>query len=174
MRLRYEALLNYGGFSDRRSILRELVWKWTEATGKYTGCQFWSLKAKELFDAEVEEEGGWPITPRVASCLGDDLSKRSRQKHLKLTHEHVYPIADMIKWLGTKRALTPEEVRKHLDCHGVGCVVLEAEHREIKGRGTDGNPWHRYRTAGIFLAENPAWPESQRVLINAAGLIQHR
>lgn len=51
MREKYRDL-HHGVFSlpGKRAVANELIWKWTEATGKYVGCQFWSLEAKELFD----------------------------------------------------------------------------------------------------------------------------
>ena len=36
-----------------RPISDELIWKWSEATGKYIGCPYWSARAKALFDYEL-------------------------------------------------------------------------------------------------------------------------
>jgi hypothetical protein len=51
MRGRYRRLLHYGVFNPgKRTVGNELIWKWTEATGEYVGCQFWSVEAKAVFD----------------------------------------------------------------------------------------------------------------------------
>lgn len=172
MRERYRRLLHYGAFSlpGKRAVANELIWKWTESTGKYLGCQFWSFKAKELFDLEVANCGGWPITLQMARSLELKLSKKSRPKNSRLTHEHVYPIKDMKRWLSGQAKPNREEIRNHFERQCVGCVILETEHDRT--RGDDENPWLRYKNAGITLALNSAWPDTQHVLIGEAGLLK--
>jgi hypothetical protein len=176
MRERYSRVLHYGSFNPgKRTITNELIWKWTEATGKYVGCQFWSLKAKELFDLEVVKRGGWPITARVANSLGKELGEKAndinkKTNDLKLTHEHVYPIKDMKRWLRDQKNLTREEIQIHFERQCIGCVVLESEHDRTGGNGE--NPWLRYKRAGITLALNPDWSDTQRTLIIEAGLLK--
>ena len=169
---RYRRLLHYGHFSlsGKRKVANELIWKWTEASGKYVGCQFWSLKAKKLFDLEVADCGGWPITMKAARHLESKLSKKSRPKDSRLTHEHVYPIEDMKSWLRNQGKLNRDEIRNHFERQCVGCVVLESEHD--RKHGDDQNPWLRYNIAGITLAQNSAWLDAQRVLIDEVGLIE--
>ena len=162
MRDKYRGLLHYGRL-NKRALANELIWKWTEATGKYLGCQFWSLRAKELFDLEVAKGGD----PKEAVFM---LSKGKRAKEAKLTHEHVYPIKDMTRWLQDRRELDQKEIRTHFEHLCIGCVVLEVEHDRTSGDHT--NPWLRYKRAGIALAPNPAWPRVQRALIEEAGLIR--
>ncbi len=168
MRERYRRLLHYGAFTlpAERAIANELIWKWTEATGKYVGCQFWSLKAKEVFDLEVAKCD----RTTLIGTLGRELSNRGRPKNVRLTHEHVYPIKDMKQWLQAQKELDQEGVRIHFERQCVGCVVLESEHDRTSGDHT--NPWLRYKAAGITLALNPAWPDVQRVLIEEAGLLR--
>jgi hypothetical protein len=170
MRERYRGL-HFGVFSlpGKRHVANELIWKWTEATGKYVGCQFWSLKAKELFDLEVKDSGGWPVTAKLAKSLGKKLSMKSRPKDSRLTHEHVYPIKDMKRWLRDQANPHREEIRNHFERQCIGCVLLESEHD--RSVGNDENPWFRYKHAGIYLALNPAWPDTQRTLILEAGLL---
>jgi hypothetical protein len=164
MREKYRRLLHYGRL-NRRALANELIWKWTEATGKYLGCQFWSTKAKELFDLEVASGED----PKKAVSM---LSKRNRPKEAKLTHEHVYPIKDMVQWLEDRKQLDRDEIRTHLEQICIGCVVLESEHRCVsRTPGNDENPWLRYKSAGIKLAPNAAWPDAQRALIDQAGLL---
>jgi hypothetical protein len=176
-RRKYRQLLHFGVFSlpGKRALSNELIWKWTEATGKYTGCQFWSVRAKSLFDREVQSAGGWPITRRLAKTLEQKLSAKSaggksKLTDARLTHEHVYPIKDMKLLLGGKAGETPEGIRSLLDLHCVSCVVLESEHDRLSGH--DHNPWLRYKDAGIRLVENPTWLDCQRSLILQAGLLE--
>jgi hypothetical protein len=177
LRERYRLLLHFGVFSlpGKRALANELIWKWTEATGKYTGCQFWSVRAKSLFDREVQSAGGWPITARLAKTLEKKLSTKSvdgkpKLSDAKLTHEHVYPIKDVKLLLSGKDGETPEGIRNLLDLLCVSCVVLESEHDRLSGH--ERNPWLRYKNAGIRLVENPAWPDRQRSLILQAGILQ--
>jgi hypothetical protein len=171
MRERYRRLLYYGAFSlpGKRAVVNELIWKWTEATGKYVGCEFWSLKAKELFDREVANYGGWPITARVAKILERELSKKARPRDSRLTHEHVYPIKDMKRWLRDQVNPNRKEILIHFARQCIGCVVLESEHDRTGGN--DENPWIRYKGAGITLAPNPALSDIQRASIVEAGLL---
>jgi hypothetical protein len=69
----------------KRTLANELIWKWTEATGKYTGCQFWSARTMSLFDREVQSAGGWPITERLAKMLEQKLSAKSADGKPKLS-----------------------------------------------------------------------------------------
>ena len=167
MRERYRRLLHYGAFAlpGERAIANELIWKWTEATGKYVGCQFWSLKAKEVFDLEAAKCD----RTTMIGTLERELSKKGRPKNVRLTHEHVYPIKDMKEWLQAQKELDQDGVRIHFERQCVGCVVLESEHERTSGDHT--NPWLRYKKAGITLALNPAWPDVQRTLIEEAALL---
>jgi hypothetical protein len=172
MREKYHRILHYGVFSlpGKRKLANELIWKWTEATGKYVGCQFWSVGAKAVFDQEVISAGGWPITARIARTLELKLSAKSRPNVIKLTHEHVYPIKDMKSLLASRYPLTREEIREQLERQCMSCVLLESEHD--RSAGHDSNPWLRYTNAGnIRLADNPAWLNSQRKAIIQAGLL---
>jgi hypothetical protein len=172
MRDKYRRILHYGVFSlpGKRAVANELIWKWTEATGKYVGCQFWSIGAKSVFDQEVQSAKGWPITVRLARMLERKLSKKSRPNAIKLTHEHVYPIKEIKLLLASKDNPTKEEIRELLERQCMSCVLLESEHD--RSAGHDSNPWLRYKKVGdIRLANNPAWLESQRKAIIQAGLL---
>jgi hypothetical protein len=164
MREKYKSLLEYGRL-NKRLLANELIWKWTEATGKYLGCQFWSLKAKELFDREVASNAD----PKVVEKM---LQSKLRRDDAKITHEHVYPIKDVTLWLDMRReTLDRDEIRIHLERLCVGCVVLESEHKKM-GVSDHKNPWIRYKEAGVALAANPALPNVQRMLIEEAGLLK--
>jgi hypothetical protein len=74
-----------------------MVWKWTEATGKFVGCQFWSINAKKLFDEELRRRFGNTATFDKAWNLAIDLSSTKRYRRQALNHEHVLPIATIRK-----------------------------------------------------------------------------
>jgi hypothetical protein len=177
LREKYRPLLHFGNFSlpAQRRLANELIWKWTEATGKYTGCQFWSARARALFDQEVRSSGGWPITSKIAKVIEKKLSAKTgdgkpKSSDARLTHEHVYPIKDLKILLRGKDGSTPESVRHLFDSLCVGCVVLESEHDRLSGH--DQNPWLRYKNAGICLVDNPAWSDRQRSLILQAEILE--
>lgn len=48
--------LYYGSFNltKTRTLAHEIAWKWTERTGKFIGCQFWSIRAKDFFNEELK------------------------------------------------------------------------------------------------------------------------
>jgi hypothetical protein len=171
MKRTYKPLLHYGSFGlpAKRPVANELIWKWTEASGKYVGCQFWSMKAKKLFDLEVAACGGWPITGRAAKDIQTKLSKKTRPKDSRLTHEHVYPIKDMKLWLEEQGKPDRESIRGHFSRQCVSCVILESEHNF--GPADHENPWRRYAESGIKLSPNKDWSKDQRNLIEQAGLL---
>jgi hypothetical protein len=176
LKQKYSSLLHFGSFNltKSRTLANELVWKWTEATGKYVGCQFWSRNAKALLDAEVSVADGYPIAPALARKIERKLSEKvangvKRPPSSRLTHEHVYPIKDMKQLLYGNTTRTVEEIRELFDRHCVGCVVLDSEHDRFSGDET--NPWIRYAKARNKLADNPAWSHTQRQMIVEAGLL---
>ena len=163
---KFDPLLDFGTFNlpKKRDLAQELIWKATEATGKYTGCQFWSVRAKALFD----QNAGWPISLKTARALEKTLSLKTREKSVRLTHEHVYPIKDL-KLKLCKTDPTLERITPLFETHCLACVVLEEEHdREA---GIHENPWTRYKNAGIQIADNPAWTARQRDLLQRAGVL---
>ena len=179
LKQKYDSLLYFGNFNltKSRTLSYELIWKWTEATGKYVGCPFWSRNAKALFDAEVSSAGGWPITQTLGKKIEKRLSEKStngakRLPTARLTHEHVYPIKDTKQLLYWNTKRTIEEIRRLFDRYCVGCVVLESEHDQLSRNGDDTNHWIRYAKARINLAHNPAWPDPQRKMIVEAGLLE--
>ncbi len=163
---KFDPLLHFGTFNlpKKRDLAQELIWKATEATGKYTGCQFWSVRAKALFDQKAD----WPIGLKTAKALEETLRLRTREKSDRLTHEHVYPIKDLKLQL-CKIEPTLERISQVFETHCLACVVLEEEHdREA---GTYENPWTRYKRAGIKIANNPTWTARQRELLEQAGVL---
>ena len=174
MRERYSRLDCRFNLPSRRFVANELIWKLTEATGKYVGCQFWSVAAKELFDLQAKVSGGWPITAKLGKSIGKKLSMKCRSDESKLTHEHVYPIKDMKRWLSHPGDRDREEIRNYFERQCVSCVLLESEHKLIAGTaGTDENPWLRYKQADIYLSPNPVWSPTQLTLILEATVLRN-
>lgn len=164
----YNPLLYHGALGLTNDLSDCLIWKWTEATGKYIGCPFWSQRAKALFDAA---SAGYvsSLNLRKAVNVGISLSRRSRPEDSRIAHEHVYPKRFLRRLLSDLK----EDVRDVLDRLCVGCVVLQSEHVDIDRLGSPNieNPWMRYAPAGIKLADNPDWPPLQRGMIIEAGLL---
>ena len=96
---------NLRGRKDVRATLDELAWKRSELTGKFVGCQFWSAKAKSLLDQRlVEYMKGRAPTLDDAWQVADWLSKQNAEIDQKLTHEHVFPRADLLMLLQELKA----------------------------------------------------------------------
>ena len=163
---------NLRGSKDVRATLDELAWKRSELTGKFVGCQFWSAKAKSLLDQRLAEcmKGRAP-TLDDAWQVADWLSKQNAEIDQKLTHEHVFPRADLLRLLQELNApITADLVETLIERLAVGCVVSEREHRTLDRRGDTDNPWRRYARARIAMAYNPFWPAEHKSLIESAGL----
>lgn len=161
-------LLYHGALNLKNSLSDCLIWKWTEATGKYIGCAFWSVGAKLLFDESVASFGTSPSL-RDAVKIAIGLSQRSRPLDCRITHEHVYPKEALRRLLPDLK----EDIGGLFDRLCVSCVVLESEHKKIDRLGSpnEENPWKRYAPAGIKLVDNPEWPPLQRKMIMEAGLL---
>ena len=160
------------------SISDQLTWKWSEATGKYVGCPFWSVRAEEIFKAELERRFDSDSTSLDdAWNLGEELSRRRKYGDRALTHEHVFPRAELSRILHraslfpqyTRDADALENLFRRL---AIGCVVLESEHRQLSQMGDPENPWKRYtRGVRIAVVNNPLWREDHREMIEEAGLV---
>ena len=169
--------LLYGGYPARaeksvKASLDALLWKYSELTGKYCGCQYWSVKAKSLFDRKLGESMSGTLPSREGiRHLANFLSKKIHRE-FQLVHEHVFPRAELVALLREPKASrTWDSVNELMERLAVACVVLQSEHGSLKKKDLDrNNPWLRYR-GKIQLAENVHWLASQRELIVAAGLL---
>ncbi len=158
-----------------RPISDELVWKWSEATGKYIGCPYWSAGAKALFDYELvrRQRSRTEIVRKIQAWeLTETLQSPQQSPEKQIIHEHVFPTASLRAILryrgpGTRGV---DELRCLFSHLAVGCVVTEEERRVLGDVGDLENPWRRYVRAGITLAHNPLWPEKHKGLIESAGL----
>jgi benzodiazapine receptor len=168
--------LYYGAYAPRagKSVyasLDELHWKYSEVTGKYCGCQFWSERAKLLFESSLlEHVNGKTPTLKDAKGVAKFLSTKAR-KEFQLVHEHVFPRAELRKLLDRESSLGSQLVAETVQRLAIGCVVLECEHRLVnKTKGDSINPWRRY-TGKIRLCPNQNWSASHLELIKDAGLL---
>jgi hypothetical protein len=177
IRSRLLPLLYYGSFNltKTRKLGYELTWKWTEATGKFVGCPYWSVQAKALFDAQIRSKYGANATLADARRVAREL--QSGKGQLCINHEHVFPISNVRQVLANADQYPQftkniPALRRFFEHCVVGCVVLEGEHRQVDGLpGTSDNPWLRYRNSSIKLVANPAWPDLHVRLIADAGLL---
>jgi hypothetical protein len=155
-----------------REPLGQVSWKWSELTGKYAGCQFWTSEALRVASGFVSQMNG--------GSLKKSLEEASRLRHDEsIQHEHVFPreawIARMTPLVGRGEPPSESELEALLDRLCIGCVVTRAEHSEVDRRmGIFENPWLRYGSSSIRLVPNPAWTEPHVSWIRAAGLLEPR
>jgi hypothetical protein len=176
-KLDFKLKLRHGSFSPRgkkdfHATLRELIWKHSELTGKYCGCQYWSANAKSVFNEKLLEyvDGRIP-TLKDAQDVTSHFSKQSTDKNERLVHEHVFPINHLLLCLQDPNVVSSfEQVKTMIEQRAIGCVVLESEHSLLDAKnGNCDNPWLRYK-GKIRLLENPSWPLAHRELIEKAEL----
>jgi hypothetical protein len=156
-----------------RTSLDALLWKYTELTGKYCGCQYWSAKAKSLFDQELREKYCDSPSMKDACLLANCLCKKGLLDDKRFEHEHVFPKKALIKLLRglPESSISSDKIGELLDRLAVACVVLGSEHRSVNSvEENSDNPWLRYK-GEIRLVPNLDWTSSQRVLIERAGLV---
>ncbi len=155
-----------------------LGWKYSEHSGYMIGCQFWSRRAKERFDKEIERQFHGKATLQDAWDLADCLANKSFREE-QLNHEHVFPRKEFTTLL-KNRVSEPSDFRdfvaiqKLFDRLAVACVVLKGEHQGVNSvPGDEKNPWRRYCKAKvpILLADNRAWPAAHRQMIEEAHLL---
>lgn len=117
---------------DLRELCSLLLWKYSEAAGKYLGCRYWSVGT-----LASKQKYGRLVTSKVR--YGEDA----------LRHEHLFPRQQQIAALFEIEDPVVEEVRARLDQLNIGVVVTEAEHRRLAKQGEEADPWNRYRKAGL-------------------------
>lgn len=115
-----------------KQLCSTLLWKHSEAFGKYDGCRHWSHGA-----LESRRKHRKPVTNKVRH--GSDA----------LRHEHLFPRRQLVKKLFSLQDPSVLEVRAILDRLNIGVVVTVAEDERLPGEGVEADPWDRYRTASI-------------------------
>jgi len=153
----------------RREPLGQCSWKWSEVTGKYIGCPFWSVEATRNFGEFAALQPAMRLA-RVA----EKASQIVRRAH-RLQHEHVFPRRDwatmMSRFVGKGTTITDAALRNLLEQYCIGCVVTAEEHSQLARRGDPTNPWRRYQRAGVLLVDNPDWPHQHRQWIEELGIV---
>lgn len=128
-------------FGTKYAVLSQAAWAWTEMTGKYEGCPYWT-------DAAF----GWYCATRHA---------KFKRKFLR--HEHAVPKSAVIKMLTELRSPTVDDVRGICESFLIGVVVtkLEDDILNLQYKSTmpqdfyDSSsaeyrdPWLRYKRTGI-------------------------
>lgn len=89
--------LTYG---TKFAVLHDVTWVWTEFTGKYVGCRYWSKLA---------------------------CADRFRNKKAKVRHEHIVPKRVVIKTLMELKEPTPESVFDICDRFLIAVVLTPLE-----------------------------------------------
>lgn len=115
-----------------KELITTLLWKHTEAHGKYIGCKYWSEGALE----SLKKHGGKVIT-----------SKTIDSTHA-LRHEHLFPRKQSIELLLAIEEPTLEAVNKLL-ANNIGVVVTVKEDARLSKVGNQYAPWQRYTDADI-------------------------
>jgi hypothetical protein len=121
--------LSYG---TKHVVLADAVWVWSEFYGKYDGCPYWSIAAKQ------------------ANSIKD------------LCHEHVVPKRYIIERLLALSPATAEDVYRILSVYCIGAVVTREEDRQLTKAGFRSSMpddwdtievWIRYRLSGIQMED---------------------
>ena len=119
-----------------KELVDTLLWKHTEAHGKYIGCKYWSNGALE----SLKKHNNKVVT-----------NKKIDPTHA-LRHEHIFPKNESIKLLLNIDTPTPEKVNEILK-QNIGVVVTVEEDSRLSKNGNFDDPWQRYRDANISWQE---------------------
>ena len=136
-RLNLQKSTSYNSFYDTYlgELLGTLFWKFTEASGKIIGCQYWSSEAIKMLESIYSAE-----KPNK-SLLGS-----------KLRHEHLTPRKVMCQYLFSLSSPTLEDVSLYLDKHCIGVIITREEDAMLTKCGLRSkvpensiDPWDRYK-----------------------------
>lgn len=115
-----------------KELITTLLWKHTEAYGKYIGCKYWSEGALE----SLKKHDGKVVTSKAVDPT------------YALRHEHRFPRKQTIELLLGLEQPTLDSVNKLLELN-IGVVVTVEEDSRLSKIGVQEDPWQRYRDAGI-------------------------
>jgi len=122
-------------FNAKQAVIKNAIWCWTQYYGKFNGCPFWSVEARN-----------------------------SDRNTKNLRHEHVVPIRVLRNRLLAMDSPSTNDVFEFLKNNAIGCVVTNKEHdrldKEFKQEmpsefNETGDPWVRYKRVGIEYVEIP-------------------
>jgi len=142
-------------------VSKPLLFRYSEsgggnASGKYSGCRFWSVRAVEHWAAHRTYTG--------------------------LRHEHVFPRKRLMDHLRRRFRSTPNLlwVQRQLEQLCVACVVTVAEDQNIPNEHPfTGNPavmtpsdlWSRYQGSGVALVDHQGLTRSERTALRHVGCL---
>jgi len=157
---------------ERREPIGQVSWKWSELSGKYVGCPFWSTEALRVV---VGLDERWP--GRTPKRVCERVSKGYFLESIQ--HESVFPrlewVARLHSLVGTEAVPSEAELEALLDRFSVGCVLTRAQVDELATRASNAdNPWLRLQGTSIRLLPNSSWTPSQQASIRDAGLLEER
>ena len=149
--------------NGKYDVIDEVIWKWTEMSGKIIGCKYWSVNALKELEANYSNV----VSGKV-----------------KLIHEHVVPRNYLIKRiLNISSAISKEEAIIILNKFVLGCVITKDENRRLstvaqktlpdqfvqKDSQFYLDPWVRYRLGKINVNKidwsNPRDPKVESVIV---------
>ena len=119
-----------------KELITTLLWKHTEAHGKYLGCKHWSDSALE----SLKKHNNKVITSKSIDPIG------------ALRHEHLFPRKQSVELLLSLVSPTLDSVNDLLKLN-IGVVVTVEEHNRLSRDGNQNDPWQRYRDANITWTE---------------------
>ncbi|MBI5096719.1 MAG: hypothetical protein HZB32_03590 [Nitrospirae bacterium] len=114
-----------------KDLITTLLWKHTEAHGKYDGCLYWSKQA--LLSRKKH---------------GKVVTKKREDPEGALRHEHLFPRKQSIEKLFALDSPNMTMVQEILSVN-IGVVVTVQEDHQLARDGVFEDPWKRYRDAGI-------------------------
>lgn len=127
---------NHSDNRHYKELCSILLWKHSEAYGKYDGCKCWSMIAIE----SVKKHGCIP-------------SSRKQYGLDAVMHEHIFPRNQLIEELFKLNLLSASIVKNILDRLNIGIVITVSENNRLSPTGTLDNPFCRYESAGIKIVE---------------------
>lgn len=123
----------------KKAILDKIMWKWTEFSGKYKGCYYWSEKALEEYE---------------------NSNKTSKFCEANFRHEHVVPKKVIISYLLDKKNLNSIDVQfisKLFNKILIATVVTKCENDKKLNKYKDIMPACCYLKKLSSYTENDIW-----------------
>ncbi len=136
-------------------------WEWTDNTGAYVGCPYWTEDALKLLFGEFQNTN---------ELIGRKAVSEKVKSHV--IHEHIVPrnyfINYIISCYETNKAPTEQNLNKMM-----ACIVTKAEDKILSNHGYKQtmpdnvkelepvqNPWQRYIDSGITKIYKIEWKNS--------------
>lgn len=134
--LQKNQLINNSYEKQFKELITTLLWKHTEAYGKYKGCKYWSYGALESLEKHSDKV----------------ITSKSIDPDYALRHEHLFPRKQTIELLLALDVINKKTVQEILELN-IGVVVTVSEDSRLSKHGNKNNPWQRYIDANIEWQE---------------------